>query len=671
MKEAIRLLALGAALLLVTAGTALPEDDGEIRRLLSDTGDAKKHGGASQVVVFDRTLNRCEENGRSTVTHEVLTKILSVEGARDRSVLTLGYDPKTNRAKFVRVRVFKKGGEVIELPIDPLDIPSPGGIIFWGGRRKLLTVPGLAPGDGLEVVTRTVGFKIAYLAGGDDRYIPPMRGHFYDVVRFWTGTPIIEKTYVLVAPRSKAVRFAVYNGALETALTFEGDEAVYTFRARNLKPYEGETHMVSHWDVAPKLVLTSVPDWPTKSRWFWKVNEPQFKADEAIRRKAKALTKDLGSDEAKVKALVHWVADEVRYLGLSMGKGEGYTTHPATMTFHERAGVCKDKAGLLVSMLRAVGMESYLAMTQVGSRVEAEAADQFNHAVTALKLRDGRFLMLDPTWAPASCEMWSSLEQEQYFVIGTEKGEPRDRAPYFPPEANRLDVSSMASLRAVPGGTVLEGVFTIEAHGYPDTWFRRKIEKSPAGRVKNFFETLLDAVAPGTELRELERTDIRDYSRPVKVVLRWRSPLAVLGTGERGFLRSPALSLLRVLPLVDRVRESAEPGKREHPFNLRNTLLVRFKEVLSVPAGFSWKTGWGGGAVSSLDTEAVAAFGGERYASFSLSRKSRGASLVFEGGLEIARKEVPAGAYSDFRRMVQEMEKAMEAWIEVDRKEGK
>ncbi|MHC4600457.1 MAG: DUF3857 domain-containing transglutaminase family protein [Planctomycetota bacterium] len=656
-----------AVLLLFVAPLLLQaEDDPGIRALLAEAGGPDRHDDAAQVVVYDRTENRCEENGRSTKRHELLVKILSEEGAKNRSVATLGYDPKTKRAAFLRVRVFKASGGVVNVPLESLDIPNPGGIIFWGARRKLLPVPGLEPGDGLEIVTETVGFNIAYL-GDDDRYIPPMVGHFYDVVPFWTGTPLLEKRYVLIAPRTKEVHFAVHNGALETSLTRQGDLTIYAFAARNLKPFHTEEHMVSRWDVAPKLVLATVPDWPTKSRWFWKVNEPQFAVDEAIRRKTAEIVAGKRDDEAKVKALVHWVADEVRYLGLSMGKGEGYTTHPSIMTFHERSGVCKDKAGLLVSMLRVAGFDAFLAMTQVGSRVEAVAADQFNHAVTALRMKDGRFLMLDPTWAPASREMWSSLEQEQNFVIGTEQGEPLDRTPRFPPESNRLTVISEAKVRLEGRRALLVGKLVLQGTGYAGTYFRRKLQRTPAGKEQGFFESLLEAVAAGAEVREVEFTKPLDFASPVRIVLRWRSTGAALVSKERVYVRSPVLRLLKVMPLVDRLLQAGRPDERKHPFNLRNTLLVQFRETLDGPAGFVFDKPCPESRVASVETEAVAAAKGERYFAFHLARQANGGAAVFEGELVVPHKVVPPEAYEEYRSAIRELKTAMNRWVGMER----
>ena len=42
----------------------------------------------------------------------------------------------------------------------------------------------------------------------------------------------------------------------------------------------------------------------------------------------------------KIAAINHWVAQNIRYSGQTMGKGEGFTLHPGAMIFEQRSGVC-------------------------------------------------------------------------------------------------------------------------------------------------------------------------------------------------------------------------------------------------------------------------------------------------------------------------------------------
>ncbi|MBK7048165.1 MAG: transglutaminase domain-containing protein [bacterium] len=120
--------------------------------------------------------------------------------------------------------------------------------------------------------------------------------------------------------------------------------------------------------------------------------EIQAKVDEVL-----AAARATNADDArKAEVLVHWVAQNIRYSGQTMGQGEGFTLHPGNMIFEQRSGVCKDIAGMLITMMRAAGLDSYAAMTMAGSRIDQVPADQFNHCVTACAWRRRRLPHVRP-----------------------------------------------------------------------------------------------------------------------------------------------------------------------------------------------------------------------------------------------------------------------------------
>ena len=127
--------------------------------------------------------------------------------------------------------------------------------------------------------------------------------------------------------------------------------------------------MVDLFDAAPKLMMSSTPRWQDKSLWFNKVNEDygSFDAIPEAQKKVDELIKGKKTEMEKIAVLTHWVADNIRYSGISMGKGEGYTLHNLKMNYTDRCGVCKDIAGTLVAFLRMAGFEAYPAMTMAAA----------------------------------------------------------------------------------------------------------------------------------------------------------------------------------------------------------------------------------------------------------------------------------------------------------------
>lgn len=162
----------------------------------------------------------------------------------------------------------------------------------------------------------------------------------------------------------------------------------------DMVPFAKEPNMVDLFDAAPKLMMSSTPQWKDKSLWFNKVNEDygSFAPLPEAQKKVDELVKGKNTEMEKIAVLTHWVADNIRYSGISMGKGEGFTLHNTKMNYTDRCGVCKDIAGTLISFLRMAGFEAYPAMTMAGSRVESIPADHFNHCVAVVKLSNGTYM---------------------------------------------------------------------------------------------------------------------------------------------------------------------------------------------------------------------------------------------------------------------------------------
>jgi len=400
-------LLLGTGALASADGDATPDS---LRPLIDAAGDADAHPGADQVTVFDRTTSRVEPSGMSHVVRHQLHKVLTASGARDLGFQRFDYDPVTQFIEIRRVRIHHADGSVTDVdPGTARDVTQPMYMIYWGARMRAMQIPRLRVGDALELETYRKGFMIAYLAQGEahdevdeSRYVPPMRGHWYDVQVFQDSHPVIEKTVTVRTPRDKPLQYRVYNGEVFAETTFDDEFLTYRFWKQDMAPLPHEWRSADRQDFAPKVVMATVADWEAKSRWFWDVNQNQFDSSEEIDALAAEITRGLKTDEEKVHALNHWAAMNIRYCGLNMGEGEGYVLHPGDMILRERSGVCKDIAGMSITLCRAAGYEVYPAMTMAGSRVEAIPADQFNHCVGAWRKPDGEWHMLDPTWIPFS-----------------------------------------------------------------------------------------------------------------------------------------------------------------------------------------------------------------------------------------------------------------------------
>lgn len=625
----------------------------DLRALIAEAGSTSDHGGADLVQVLDHTRVGVEPSGLAHYRQRRVIKVLTEPGATKLASVRFDYDPASNLINITRARIHHRAEPDGEVPSPTdlstagvRDLPQPQHWIYWGPRMKVLPVPRLAVGEALEIETYKKGFIIAYLGGpgggggphsDEEKFIPPMRGHFYDVVLFGhTEMPTLEQRYEVTLPRDKPLRFEVYNGEVYSALDHQEQGLTYAFWKTKLPAHAHEARAADASDYLPKVVMATLPDWATKSRWFAEVNEAQFEANDAIRAKVQEITRGARSEEEKIDAILHWTAQEIRYSGITMGEGEGYTLHSGAMTFNDRAGVCKDIAGMSITMLRAAGLTSYPAMTMAGSRVERVPADQFNHCVVAVERPDG-YRMIDPTWAPFSAELWSSAEREQHYLIGTPRGETLMKTPYLPPEHNRLTIQ--AHSRIEMSGDLSSEV-RIRAHGYPEDRLRRQIAYRSTAELSPSFAEMLARVGATATLEDLRFSDHRDLKRPFEVDLHYRvAGYALVGEGVVRSAVPSSAHLLGGASFADWL-EATEPESRTSAIWLRSPQLVRFEEEIELPEGFSL-------VGPGLDEEIRTSQGHLR----ATLRQAKG-RLVFEEEIRIAQRNIPPGAYPDLKKIV-------------------
>lgn len=631
----------------------------DARARLASVGDAGKYD-ADVVVVLDETQVVVQPNGIGEARQRTLTKVLRDAGARSQAVQRFNFDPTTNRFALNSVRVLRGDGRVDEVDVSAAAVqPEPQWGIFWANRRVALALPRLEVGDAVETVHTKTGYNVAYLGDGAARggrtegaaeLEPPMPGHWYDEVSFWSGVPVIEKRYTVRLPRDKTLQYAVYNGELRSAVMAEGGALVYSFEKRDIPAFRGEANMPSPRDTECKLVLATLEDWPTKSRWFHAVNEPQFERDEAIRRTTREVIRDCGDDEAKITALNHWVAENIRYVGTSRGACEGYTTHRAAETLRDRGGVCKDKAGLLVAMLREAGFDAYIVMTQAGSEVTPIPADQFNHAVTCIRTPDGGFRLLDPTWMPKSRENWSSAEQLQHVVYGTPEGQPLSRSPYSGPENNWV---RWVGESAIGSDGTLRGDFTLTAVGVPETNLRRHLNgRRPSDRVSAMGEWL-SRLGCDARVTGFEAMDPVDFSGPYTVRCGYAAGGVVWGSAGRRYVPLPLMRRVAWEVVASDVPGEVSEG-RKYGVRMRSTRRLDVSETITLPAG--WKVAH---APEAVNIEGAAA-------ELRFELREGAGRIEYTCVADFKKHVVPAGECGELKRVIDALNELAGAYVVVE-----
>ena len=569
-------------LITVSASIAGSYDD-----LIKNAGDKKNYPGSNLLVIFDSTNVNMMESGLTHYYIHRLYKVLTPEGAKGLSVVKFDYDPLSAWSEIRGVTIHRADGTQKVLDTSKvLDYPQPARAIYWGAREKMIEVGRLEPGDAVEVHLYRKGFTYALLGNGgddDERYIPPMKGQFYDIVPFYSNDPVLLKVYQINVPDTKVLQYEVYNGEVASKLWRSGNKLVYTFTKKDISPFKGEPRSVDASDIATKLLMSTSPDWKSKSTWFYGVNEDykSFTSTNEIRKKVNELLANAHNENDSISLLTHWVGDEIRYLGVSMGKGEGYTLHTGEMNFTDRCGVCKDKAGLLITMLRAAGFEAYPAMTMAGSRIDYIPADQFNHCVTVVKSRkEGKYKLLDPTWVPFVRELWSSAEQQQNYLMGIPEGADLGETPISNPSNHYLKMTGTTNIST--DGT-LEGEYVVTAEGQTDAAVRGIFTRSYVAEWAANVEKEVLHISPLAQLVNVTYDNPYNYlAGPVNMKFRIRIPeYATVAKDELIF--TPFLATGFMKRAMPHTGFDTSLEDRKFPFRDRTSHTVEITEKITLP----------------------------------------------------------------------------------------
>jgi len=566
--------------------------DGEVCRSPQDPTleNPQTYEGYDAVALLDSISVTVQPTGSGYFTIYKAFKVQSPKGAVANRIIKYDYDPLTAFAEFKQATIYRKDGEVVNLDVTKAcDYAAPARAIFWGARQIMLEVGWLQPGDIVEYEITKKGFTYALLTSMDDdsRFIPPMRGHFYDIVPFWVTEPTIRKVYKVSLPMEKELQFQFYHGECTSSMVYENNMKAYSFSMEDVLPFTQEPNMVNLFDSAPKLFMSSTPHWKDKSLWFYKVNEDYGSFDPLpeAKKKVDELIKGKKTEMEKIEVLTHWVADNIRYSGLSMGKGEGFTLHNTKMNYTDRCGVCKDIAGTLISFLRMAGFEAYPAMTMAGSRVETIPADHFNHCVAVVKLSSGTYMPLDPTWVPFCRELWSSAEQQQNYLPGVPESSDLLLTPLSPPEDHYIRIN--ANNKLDEKGT-LHGQFTITAEGQSDRNIRNIFTMGWQTEWQNTMEQQLLAVSPKAKMISVDYgKNPKDYQAgPIKITFRYEIPDYAI-TGKHEMLFKPMVMNNLYTAVQSHLRINTELEKRKYGFRDACSRLIEFNETIQLPKGYT------------------------------------------------------------------------------------
>lgn len=214
--------------------------------------------------------------------------------------------------------------------------------------------------------------------------------------------------------------------------------------------------------------------WIDLGRRVTAVIEPRIVSDDAVKQLAKRLADGGARPDsqdtarwARIRAVGRFVQKEIPYLSLTLEKDSlaGYRPHAPADVLQRRVGDCKDKAALVVALLRSLGERAFVVLVYA-ENPRALSPDWptacFNHAIVGVAADDavpkdwpvidaghlGKLVMFDPTDESTPLGVLPPQDQGGYGLVAADDGPGLVRLPVTAPEINATEIKISGTLDA-------------------------------------------------------------------------------------------------------------------------------------------------------------------------------------------------------------------------------
>ncbi|MBN2607833.1 MAG: DUF3857 domain-containing protein [Candidatus Fermentibacteraceae bacterium] len=421
------------------------------------------------------------DSGYTETTREVMIP-LTARGVRRYGTISTTYRNTWETVEIdARIAHWRpgRGDSEAEIHEEPHSSLLPGGMLESSLREVYISFPGIEIGDTIKVeITRRI------------RRLP--LGDFYSFTYYSSSRDSIHQGSFSVA--------ADPGIELHTATSGGG------FLFRDYTGADGLRHLA--WESGPRVPIPLLPFSPDPVFQSPRVTVASHLPDQVSSGLYRSLVEEClhgvpGPGDSLMEAagnepseLRSWVAAGIEYLSGEWGSDPGYTPRSPIETLNDRAGVCRDRAVLLIWLLRGAGLEPFAVLSSYSAPVGPYPGSRsFDHMLVAIEESDGDTLFLDPTNLLSPDGYTYTLRGREYLPL-TPEGAPLARFP-DPSGGDTLEIEIEGGF--VPGSAVIRGRISVEFSGAAEELFRSMLSSVDVSGREELLRRLFRAL-PGSTI---------------------------------------------------------------------------------------------------------------------------------------------------------------------------
>src|SRR5271167_4527434 len=381
------------------------------------------------VVLFDEEQTTVKDNGEIETRHRRAYKLLRPEARETYGYAAVNFDNET-KLSFLKAWTITADGKEMELKEkDAVEFSLTSFEVFSDQRAKGIKFSAADPGNivGYEYVQKQRPFVFE-----DDwefqHAIPTRRARFslqlpvgWEFSEYWANFPKQQ-------PQSSTNNFYVWE--VENVPAVEVEPAMPPFLT------VASRMDIKYFPRDPALRAKTTGTWNDIGVWYANLTSASRVPSPELQQKVAELTAGISDPLKKMQVLANYVQQQIRYVAIEIGIG-GLQPHPASEVFKHQYGDCKDKATLLSTMLKQIGVDSFYVMIDTDRGIVNPDFPSLrgNHMIMAIKLPEGisddklygivtdaqlgRLLFFDPTNEYVPLGYLPSYLQQNYGLLMT------------------------------------------------------------------------------------------------------------------------------------------------------------------------------------------------------------------------------------------------------------
>ncbi len=598
-----------------------PFSDAELARYRERaTAIAAKAPGADSVLCLDYGQEVLTPDGKQIYRYHALHLVLK-EGGRKAGDLTLGFEEGRSSRKVLFARSVAPDGTARWLDPATLKIATPSeDAQFLDTRTRILSgrIPGVEVGCLVE-------YAYEHLT-----YNPDVPDYFFPSFYFQGDEPFLDSVIDVAVPQGRKLNWTTRNmpaEAREPKRSARGAYDLYRWEMHDILPYNPEPMMPNKAEIAPAVFCSLFFDWGELHKRTGGFQRERIETTSEVVSLAKKIVGDAKTDDEKLAAIYYWSQRNINYMSIKGSLSSGWAGHPASETLKNGYGDCTDKAIVLASLAKAVGIAAYPAIIQTndeGQAVTDIPIPDANHCIN-LVLPNGKPRFLDSTATDYRYPYFRADDHGVKAIIHM-TGQILD-VPVPPPADNLRESTQELVLKSDGSGEAVEkNAYT----GEYEATIRGFWRTAPPALRPHMMQQYLQRRCPGAVCTGFELGDVDDLSKPLTMEVRYRIPSAGTRTRDLYIVSPPAFS-----------HDFPEAGlqTRKFPIERQTTQEMRTTVKVTCPPGY---------ALVGLP-EPLAVHGKHLWYEGSVTAAADGRALVVKETLKHLTRRAPPEDYAEYR----------------------